>query len=372
MKYKLSSILSEYKETNDKSLYEPVAVGKYGIRKRSEIYKKKLSDDYAKNKVIRENCLIVGMGSNQIDVGVLLRDEIYSVSPAYHTYRINTELINSDYIELLFNAKNANYFNKYSIATARQGKKIDLKALLGEEVDVPSFDIQKKTVELIAHIKYLINTEEASLLLLDELIKSRFNEMFANCINYEKLGNLSILITKGASPKWQGINYIKSGVLFVTSENVRNGFMDLSNPKYLEEKVNIKQPRSVLQRGDILINIVGASIGRAAIYNLDLLANINQAVCLVRISKLINPIYLINYLNSNDAMIQYKNMIKSMARDNLSLQNIADIQIPLPEKEKQDEFDAFVDRIDKLKFNTQQRIEKYQELLNKIMDEYFN
>ncbi len=42
------------------------------------------------------------------------------------------------------------------------------------------------------------------------------------------LGNLTHLITKGSSPKWQGFNYTDdpSGVLFVTSENVRTGFLD--------------------------------------------------------------------------------------------------------------------------------------------------
>lgn len=174
MIYKLYELLTEFKEVNKDSLYEPVAVGKYGIRKRNEIYKKDLSDDYSKNKVIRKNNLIIGMGSNQIDVGVLLFDEVYSVSPAYHTYRINTTIINSDYLELLFKAKNAIYFKKYSIATARQGKKIDLKSLLSEEIDVPSFEEQENIVSKVKNIENLISKEDESLDYLDELTKSRF------------------------------------------------------------------------------------------------------------------------------------------------------------------------------------------------------
>ena len=41
-------------------------------------------------------------------------------------------------------------------------------------------------------------------------------------------------ITKGSSPKWQGFEYQDSGVLFVTSENVRDGFLDLKGKKYLQ------------------------------------------------------------------------------------------------------------------------------------------
>ena len=175
--------------------------------------------------------------------------------------------------------------------------------------------------------------------------------MFGNCDNKIRLEELSALITKGSSPKWQGIDYVDDGVLFVTSENVREGFIDISNPKYLEEKVNIKQPRSILKRGDVLINIVGASIGRAAIYDYDFLANINQAVSLVRPNDKINIIYLITFLNTENAMMQYKNNAKGGARDNLSLKNISDLIIPFPDAKEQNEFADFVRLIDKSKFN---------------------
>jgi type I restriction enzyme, S subunit len=74
------------------------------------------------------------------------------------------------------------------------------------------------------------------------------------------LGNLSDLITKGASPKWQGINYSTRGVLFVTSENVGSGRMLLDVKKYVEPQFNELQKRSILKFGDLLTNIVGASI----------------------------------------------------------------------------------------------------------------
>ena len=68
MKYQLKDIISEYTEKNTNGEYEPVAVGKYGIRKRSDIYKKELAKDYSKNKVIRKNTMIVGMGSVSVPI----------------------------------------------------------------------------------------------------------------------------------------------------------------------------------------------------------------------------------------------------------------------------------------------------------------
>lgn len=228
-----------------------------------------------------------------------------------------------------------------------------------------------KIVAELDNIADAISNKERMILNMNELIKSRFIEMFSTCDKIVKLSEISNLITKGASPKWQGINYVDEGTLFVTSENVREGFIDLSNPKYLENKINEKQPRSVLKNGDILINIVGASIGRAALYELNALANINQAVSLVRTNNDINKKYLITYLNSDGALEQYRENAKGGARDNLSLKNISDLKIPLPTLTKQNEFAEFVKQIDKSKFIVQQEIKDLQELLDKKMDEYF-
>ena len=87
--YPLSRFLAEYKELNTDNKYRPVAVGRYGIRSRESIYSKELAKDYSKNKLIYKGTLTVGMGSVKMDIGILSDNEVYSVSPAYHTYRIS-------------------------------------------------------------------------------------------------------------------------------------------------------------------------------------------------------------------------------------------------------------------------------------------
>ena len=88
------------------------------------------------------------------------------------------------------------------------------------------------------------------------------------------LSELCERITKGSSPKWQGISYVDSpGVLFVTSENVGEYAILLDQPKYVEEMFNTKDKKSILSSGDVLTNIVGASIGRTAVFDRDEVAN---------------------------------------------------------------------------------------------------
>lgn len=147
-----------------------------------------------------------------------------------------------------------------------------------------------------------------------------------------KMESLSDLITKGASPKWQGIQYTSdtTQTLFVTSENVREGYLDLEKEKYLENKINEIQKRSVLQKGDVLLNIVGASIGRSAIYNLEKIANTNQAVCIIRLKKTVFNEFICYFLNSNIAKIYYDDNKVETARANISLSNVSNMVINLP------------------------------------------
>lgn len=161
----------------------------------------------------------------------------------------------------------------------------------------------------------------------------------------KQLGQCSTLITKGASPRWQGISYTddRSQTLFITSENVRQGYLDLSKEKYLDNRINDIQQRSVLSKGDVLVNIVGASIGRAAVFDLDCVANINQAVCLIRLKNDLLNTFLCYYLNSPNALMYYDENKVETARANISLKDIREMTIVCPTVEEQMEIVHILD-----------------------------
>lgn len=161
------------------------------------------------------------------------------------------------------------------------------------------------------------------------------------------ISEIAELVTKGASPKWQGVEYLDDDTqtLFVTSENVREGYLDLTKEKYLDNKINDIQKRSVLKKGDVLVNIVGASIGRSAIYNIDKLANTNQAVCLIRLNDIELNHYVCFYLNSPVALMYYSDNKSETARANLSLADINNLPINIPSKVEANEIMKLVDSI---------------------------
>lgn len=280
-----------------------------------------------------------------------------------------------------------NYFKSNFVTRAlaekqNQSTQKYLKANHIEDLQIPTPPLvqQENIARTLDKISELINYRKQQLQQLDELVKARFVELFGdpvtnpNNLPVISLGDLSELITKGASPSWQGYSYTddSSQTLFVTSENVREGYMDLTTPKYIEDGFNEKQRRSVIRKGDFLINIVGASIGRAAQFNLECKANINQAAALVRIKdKRVRDKYLLTYLNSDKAQLMYNSMKSDTGRANLSLQDIASLSILLPSIEQQIYFEKIVEQIDKSKFEVQQSLEKLETLKKSLMQQYF-
>jgi type I restriction enzyme, S subunit len=191
------------------------------------------------------------------------------------------------------------------------------------------------------------------------------------------LDSLTSIITKGASPKWQGFDYTTDSdqLLFVTSENVREGYISLEKEKYLPLGFNEVQKRSVLQKGDVLFNIVGASIGRSAIFELDKLSNINQAVALIRLDKGGLNQYVNYFLNSEGAKQEYLKKQVDVARANLSLQNVKDIEIPFCNVDEQriviQEIESRLSVCDKVEESISESLEKAKALRQSILKKAF-
>lgn len=192
-----------------------------------------------------------------------------------------------------------------------------------------------------------------------------------------KLKDLSVLITKGASPKWQGFNYTNdnSQLLFVTSENVRENYLDIEKPKFLQLEFNTKQKRSSLKYGDVLFNLVGASIGRATIYNLDRKANINQAVSVIRLTENLINKYLCYFLNSELAKQTYMKNIVDVARANLSLFDVSNLLIPTPTVNEQqkivEEIETRLSVCDKMEETIETALAKSESLRQSILKQAF-
>ncbi len=168
-------------------------------------------------------------------------------------------------------------------------------------------------------------------------------------------------IAKGQSPKWQGFEYQDEGILFVTSENVRDGYIEIDTPKYLPIEFHNKIKNSQLKKEDILINIVGASIGRCAVFNLDVkYANTNQAVCVFRPNAENDCNFLAYYLQAGYTQRRLLGTQVETARANLSLGDFRKFKFIIPETK--DEQILISEKLNEVTFTIQFKQTKIQTL----------
>ncbi len=154
------------------------------------------------------------------------------------------------------------------------------------------------------------------------------------------LGELAERITKGESPKWQGFEYLEQGILFLRSQNVGWGKLLLNDKVFLDPAFNLKREKSTLQSGDILLNIVGASVGRTAIATEEIAgANCNQAVAIIRMKQRdpTDQSYVCWWLQSPEAQIAINEGVVDVARANFSLASIRAMSLPWPSKSSRTE-----------------------------------
>ena len=154
-----------------------------------------------------------------------------------------------------------------------------------------------------------------------------------------KLGLCCSKIGSGKTPRGGSSVYVDHGVMFLRSQNVLWGTLDISDVSYIDDETNKSMLSSEVHFGDVLLNITGASIGRSCIYSLNDRANVNQHVCILRLSKegkekLLSE-FLLQQILSDRIQQQVMDCQNGGSREGLNFQQIADFDIVIPDIEEQ-------------------------------------
>lgn len=173
--------------------------------------------------------------------------------------------------------------------------------------------------------------------------KLRFKEFDGDWSSVSLL-EISTLITKGTTPK----QFIEGNINFLKIEAITQNGFDLSKCQTISDEINNKElKRSVLMEGDILFAIAGATIGKNAIVQKELLpANTNQALAIIRLKENYSKIFISKVLNS-PLMEKYIDInISTGAQPNLNLQQIGSFSFALPKLEEQTKIASFLSNVD--------------------------
>ena len=149
----------------------------------------------------------------------------------------------------------------------------------------------------------------------------------------KKLANVCEKITDGTH---QTPTYFDEGVIFLSSKNVTSGKIDWDNVKYIDNKQHIEMHKRVAPRLNDILLAKNGTTGVAAMVDRDVVFDIYVSLAFLRPLNIILPNYLLHYINSPQAKNQFNGRLKGAGVPNLHLEEIREVEIPLPPLKEQE------------------------------------
>lgn len=346
---------------------EAIKDGKYMFFTSSDDESKRYSD-------YQHNCeaIIMGTGGNatlhyyngkfstSTDCVVLLPNESIRCKFLYYFFLHNIAVLEKGFKGAGLKHTNKNYINNIGINT------------------VPDIETQDKVIKALDLACNLVRFHQQQLKKFDELVKSRFIEMFGDPVQntkgwpIRKLSECIQFLTSG-SRGWAKY-FTDEGEYFITIKNVKNCRITLDDVQHIVPPNNAEAKRTKVREGDLLISIT-ADLGRTGVVTREIAEHggyINQHLTCIRIDqKVARPLYVAYYMESEAGKSQFRSKNQSAVKAGLNFNAINSLRFMLPPIELQDSFIDFIKQVDKSKFVIQQALDKAQLLFDSLMQKYF-
>lgn len=231
--------------------------------------------------------------------------------------------------------------------------------------------LQRKISCILSAVDENKKQAEQTVKYLDSLIKSRFVEMFGEEQRLIELSEVCETFNGDRSSNYPSADErINAGVPFVNAGNLANGAITFNNMEYVSEEKYHQLSGGRIQTGDLLYCLRG-SLGKCALADFNK-GTIASSLMIIRCNQeRIQPKYLYETMVSPFVERQMASANNGSSQPNLSAKSVKQFKIPLPPLALQQEFADFVAQVDKLRFATQQQIDKLETLKKSLMQEYF-
>ncbi len=133
---------------------------------------------------------------------------------------------------------------------------------------------------------------------------------------------------------------VQSGVLSFGGEHINNQCeVDINTPRYIPDEFHSLHKTTETQLNDLLLVKDGATTGKIGIVSdtVHVGQNINEHLFILRTKDDVNPIYLLNYLNSRFGKLQIQREITGATVTGITRDVVKRLKIILPDIEKQTE-----------------------------------
>ena len=273
------------------------------------------------------------------------------------------------------------YFLELYIETLRKEsiggviKYIKLGNLTNAKIFLPDLATQQKIIDILDKSVAAIARRKKQLASCDMLVKSQFIEMFEKGQQYEEtfFGDVCLYVRNGANIKQ---SKGAGGYPITRIETLSNDVFNSDRLGYADITDLSRYTNYLLKKGDILISHINsiAYLGRAVQYRGEVASPVIHGMNLLcaRMKEGYNPTYIEWYLKSKRAKDYIATITKKAVNQaSITTSDLKKMAIPVPTKEKQDQFACFVEQTDKSKFRIKQSLEKLETLYKALLQKYF-
>ena len=244
-------------------------------------------------------------------------------------------------------------------------KGIYLKQVENLQIKVPSLDEQLRVVKKLDKVSKLIALRKEQLTKLEQLVKSRFIELFGDrYINDKKWDN---------KPLYECADFYNGKAheqvvdengeyILVTSRCIASDISDYRRTNALLFPLQVNDIAMVMS--DVPN---GRALAKCVLIDEDGKYTLNQRICCLR-NYSFNPIFFYYLLNRHEYFLSFND---GNAQTNLRKDDLLACNIIIPPMELQEQFAAFVEQTDKSKVAIQQSLNKLELLKKSLMQEYF-
>lgn len=300
--------------------------------------------------------------------------------PSIMKIRLKPNVYNIEYFNLLLKSR----LEAYNKSANGSGVKMAISATeLGKDLfPIPPMDEQQKISRIFFMVEHLILLRKQQLAKMDALVKARFVEMFGDPMGNPMKWNVSKIEDIAeqeknalkAGPFGSALKkefYVKSGYKIYGQEQVICGDASVGD-YYIDEEKYKELKNCAVQAGDILISLVG-TYGKALIMPDNYEAGIiNPRLMKITLNKnKVKPIYFKYYFESDALKASMDANTHGGTMGILNLGIIRQMKIQVPPLSIQNQFAAFVERVDQQKQTVQQSLEKLELMKKVLMQEYF-
>ena len=282
--------------------------------------------------------------------------------------RPNSRIIQTGYLKHVLVSYRSHLETK---GTGSTFKAIGKKVLSEFEIPICSLNGQSQIENQLNQILDCIENCKMEIEQLDQLVKSRFVEMFGDIDEWHSanMSEVCSIITDGTH---QPPKFVSEGIPFLFASNIAGNVLTYETTKYVSEAdYEILIKRTPIEVGDVLVSAVG-SFGHPAVVRRSRPFCFQRHIAYLKPKReLIDSDYLHAVLLTDKAQRYMDKVAKGVAQRTVTLKSFKEMMIPLPPLELQQEFADFVAQVDKSGFAVRKQIKKLQLLYDSLAQEYF-